>query len=152
MPPILTMRSARFRYLPHTADIKFAAYGRDFKELIENSALALLSVMLDVKKIRTKSERAKEIEISEKADTREDLVWYVLQDILTKVDEGKLCAFEFKVSSIAEGKNVFRVSGALLFKSTDASYFLTEVKAVTPSGMEVSEDKNGLRVEVVLDV
>ena len=94
------MQGAKFRYLPHTADIRFAAYGRDLKELIENSALAMLSVMLDVKKIRAKREKAKEATISEKAGTREDLVWYVLQDILTKVDERKLCAFEFKADSV----------------------------------------------------
>jgi SHS2 domain-containing protein len=146
------MRIAKFRYLPHTADIKFVAYGRDLKQLIENSALALLSVMLDVKKIGARKESAKAIEITEEAGTRENLVWFTLQDILAKVDEGKLCAFEFKVKSTVEGEKGFSVSGALRFKGKDASCFLTEVKAVTPSGLEVKRTKKGLEVEVVLDV
>lgn len=146
------MRSRKFEYLPHTADIMFAAYGGDYAELLENSAAALLNVMLDTKRIRNAARPLRKLAIRERADTVENLVWYVLQDILTKVDEKELRALEFKVSSLKERKGGFDASGTLYYKSGVEDCFLTEVKAVTPYGMEVRKAGKGYAINVVLDV
>jgi SHS2 domain-containing protein len=146
------MRSRKFEYLPHTADIMFAAYGKDLGELIENSALALLNVMIDTKKVRKAAKPIRNLTIKERADTMENLVWYVLQDMLTKIDGKSLCAFEFKVKSLSEKKGNLFMAGALRYKGAGASCFLTEVKAVTPSGMNVRKTKKGYEIRVILDV
>ena len=146
------MPTARYGYLPHTADIKFVAYGKDLRELIENSALALLNVMLDVARIRRASSQTRRLPIKERADTAENLVWYVLQDILTRIDERALAAFEFRVSSLEKRKEGFEMSGFLFYKSKVENCFLTEVKAVTPYGMEVRKNAKGYEIKVVLDV
>lgn len=146
------MKSRRFEYLPHTADIMFLAYGRDRADLIENSAAALLDVMLDTAKIRRSRESPRRLAIKEKADTVENLVWYVLQDILTRVDEKALGAFEFRVASFKEREGAFEVNGTLHYKPKSKDCFLTEVKAVTPYGMEVKKTKTGYELRVVLDV
>jgi SHS2 domain-containing protein len=146
------MRLKKFEYLPHTADIMFAAYGRDYAELLENAASALLNVMLDTEKIRKAAKVPRSLKIMEKADTMENLVWYVLQDILTKVDERERGAFEFRVSSLNEGKGGFAASGLLRYKSDVDDCFLAEVKAVTPYGMEVRKSGKRYVIKVVLDV
>jgi len=146
------MRSKKFEYLPHTADIMFAAYGKDYGELLENSASALLNVMLDTKKIKRAGKPLRRLAIREKADTVENLVWYVLQDILTKVDERALRALEFRVSSLKERKGGFDTIGILYYKSKVEDCFLTEGKAVTPYGMEVRKVGKGYGINVVLDV
>jgi SHS2 domain-containing protein len=146
------MRLKKFEYLPHTADVMFVAYGKDYGEVIENAASAMLNVMLDTRKVKRSRNPAKRLAIKEKADTIENLVWYVLQDILTKIDAGERGAFEFKVSSVKELKAGIAASGSLGYKSGVPDCFLTEVKAVTPYGMEVRKADGIYSIEVVLDV
>jgi SHS2 domain-containing protein len=146
------MQPKKFEYLPHTADIMFAAYGRDRAEVVENAAAALLNVMLDTGKIRRSGGAQRRLKITEKADTMENLVWYVLQDILTRVDEKALGAFEFRVSSLKERNGKLETSGILSYKSKTEGCFLTEVKAVTPYGMEFRKAGKGYKMQVVLDV
>ncbi|VVB76695.1 Protein archease [uncultured archaeon] len=146
------MPQKKFEYLPHTADIMFAAYGSGAGELIENSAAAMLGVMLDVGKIRRSSARVMQVAIDEKADTIENLIWYSLQDMLTKIDERALNAFEFKVKTVSEKTGAFKMRGMLRYKRMPRDCFVTEVKAVTPYAMEVKKTASRYSVEVVLDV
>lgn len=145
------MERKKFRYLPHVADVAFVAYGNDLRAAIQNAAGALLNVMLDLKKIRSSAGVTKKVLIRESADSLENLVWYVLQDILTRVDEKKLRAHEFKVDSLSLGRR-FRISGSLYYKEMKRDPFLLEVKAVTPHGLAVEKDKEGYSVKVLLDV
>ncbi len=42
----------RFKYLDHTADVKFQAYGKDLTEAFENAVLATTNVITDVDKVK----------------------------------------------------------------------------------------------------
>lgn len=141
-----------FKYLSHTADVEFAAYGKDMKEAIENSALALLNVALDVKKINDEKGVIKTISIREKADTIENLVWFVLQDIISKRASGYLNAFKFKIEKIEEKENSAFLGGRLFYKKLKDDYTLLDVKAVTPHDLKVLKTKNGYSINVVIDV
>ena len=44
----------KFRFLEHTADAKFQAYGKNIEEAFSNAALAMFSVITDIKKINKK--------------------------------------------------------------------------------------------------
>ncbi len=144
----------RFRYLPHTADMEFRAYGRDFKEALENASLALLNIMLDLKRTGKDASREKSIRIAESATSERDLVWFVLQDILSKVDSMRLNATEFRITSLKHGKASGRIGlkGRLIFKDTKENYSLLSVKAVTPHALIVSRKKGPVSINVVVDV
>ena len=146
------MRPKRFEYLPHTADVMFVAYGKGYGEIIENATSAMLGVMFDTKKIRGSERPRRSLAIREKADTVENLVWYVLQDILTRIDERELEPFEFKVSSLRELPGRIEVVGLLGYKHGVEDCFLTEVKAVTPYGMKMRKSGKEYAIDVVLDV
>jgi len=139
----------RFRYLPHTADIRFVSYGNTFKEAFENAVRALLNVMLDIKRISRENSKVGSINIKESARTKEDLVWYTLQDILSKVDEKSLKAFDFKIINIDEAE--LKLSGKLFFKNTDKDYSLLEVKAITPHELKVEKTRMW-SIHVLVDV
>lgn len=142
----------RFRYLPHTAEVKFVAYGKDFASALENAALALLNVMLDVNRIRKAEGTAKSLRITEKGKTREDVAWYILQDILSKTDEKTLSAYEFKVKKIVEGKKgIVEAVGEIHYKNLKENFSLLEVKAVTPHALTVKNGKTW-SITAVLDV
>ena len=141
----------QFRYLPHTADMRFRAYGSDFGQALENSALALLNIMLDIKKIGKDKSKTLRLRITEVGDNKEEIAWFVLQDILSKVDSRKLSAYSFEISQLKLGKKI-SLKGSLLYKRTRADYSLLSVKAVTPHNLKVSTSKGKCSIEVVVDV
>ena len=141
-----------FRYLSHTADVEFVAYGKNLKEAVENAALALLNVALDIKKITDSRAPRRSITISEKADSIENLVWFVLQDINSKRASGYLNAYGFKVDKISRTKNGLGLKGRLLHKKISGDHTVLDVKAVTPHDLMVTTGKGRCSIRVTLDV
>jgi SHS2 domain-containing protein len=143
----------KFRYLPHTADIAFAAYGKTLETALENSAEALLNIMLDTNKIKVRRATTRSVSIKESASNIENLVWYTLQDILTQIDKKKLTAFKFQLDTLSQNKDGrFSISGKLLFKKIKENLFLLEVKAVTPHDLSVKKIQKGYEIRVLVDV
>ena len=52
----------RYRFLAHTADAKFQAYGDTLEEAFSNAALAVASLMWDWEKIKKKIEHQVEVQ------------------------------------------------------------------------------------------
>lgn len=142
----------KFRYLPHTADMRFRAYGSSFKDAMENAALALLNIMLDIRKIGAEGKKARAVRISERAQSEEDLVWFTLQDILSKVDAAKLNAYQFKVKSISREKGRVTLEGSLICSRSEEDNALLSVKAVTPHDLRISRKAGLIAIDVVVDV
>ena len=143
----------KFRYLPHTADIAFVAYGKTFGEAIENAALAMFCVMFDAKKLERLDAKERRFIITESAKSREDLVWFTLQNILSRIQVGNLSPTRFHVSSLKEKAGTFSAEGTLVCKHADSSvYGLLEVKAVTPHELAVKKEKDGFSVKAVVDI
>ncbi len=148
------MSFVKFKYLPHTADAAFTAYGKTEKKMIENAAAALLNMMLDVKRVRALRKGTARAAIREKADTMENVVWFILQDILSLVDARKLDAYSFRLTALDRSgtSGAFTARGEILYKRSGENLALMSVKAVTPHGMSVTK-KNGIySVSVVVDV
>ena len=47
-----------YEYLPHTADVKFRAYGATLEDAFKNAAFALYNVMVDTTKVKKKMSRS----------------------------------------------------------------------------------------------
>ncbi len=143
----------RFRYIPHTADIGFIAYGRTFGKAIESSVLAMITIMFDMKKLDKHKARVKSITIKEKAKSEEDLVWFTLQRVLQSIQIKSLSPLEFKVGSVKKSKEGLQLSGKLLYAATDSEkYGLLEVKAVTPHELSVTRKDGMFRIKVIVDI
>jgi SHS2 domain-containing protein len=143
----------KYKYLPHTADVEFAAYGKNVKTALSNAGEALLNVMLDLKEIKKRKVASGSVAINESASNIEDLVWFVLQDVLTRVDDKKLLAYELKVNELKQGGDgKFRARCKLIFKKLEEDLFLLEVKAVTPNGLTVKKSEKGYEIKVIIDV
>lgn len=146
------MPSKRFEYLPHTADAAFAAYGKSFEAALESAALALLNVMLDVKKIKGLRSRQVKVKIEDSASSRETIVWYILQDMLSRIDAEKLNAYDFKIREFREANGRVKVKGILYCKEHTGDFALLSVKAVTPHDLAVRRSDKGYSISVVIDV
>ena len=142
----------KFRYLPHTADFKFEAYGKTFEEALQNAASAMLNIMFDIKRIKKENSPEAKLEIKEKARSLEDLVWYVLQDLITKIDEKSLPAYFFSVESFKKTSSSFFVSGFLHYKKSNKDFSALEVKAVTGHDLSVTQKEGKWIIRAVVDV
>ncbi len=149
---VLAKTVRKFRYLPHTADVAFVGYGTDLKSALSNAALALLNTMLDLKAIEKDAGAQTGLTIRESAHDYDELAWFVLQDILSKVDARKLNAFRFDVLEIKEAKGTVKLSGRLAYKKSKSDYALLSVKAVTPHNLHVRHRGNSCSITVVVDV
>lgn len=146
------MQTRKFRYLPHMADVAFEAYGSSFKALVENAAAALLGVMFDVKKIRKEKRQYKTLGITEHAQSREDLLWFTLQKIVSRVDEKGANAFSFRVNRIKKSGKDLALNGCLFYKHMKSYSALLDVKGVTPHTLELKHTGKGYRARVLVDV
>lgn len=72
----------RYKFLEHTADIKFQAFGNSLEQAFENSALALQEVI--TQKIKIKSVIKKKIEV--KGRDKEALLYNFLEEFLFLLD------------------------------------------------------------------
>ncbi len=135
----------KFKYLPHTADAKFVAYGKDIDEVFANSALAMFNILGDTSKVKV----TKKIEIKLKGKSFENLLYDFLEELLFLLETENLFLSsvknlkidkEFNLSCVAEGDEI-------------SNYELkSDIKAVTYSDMKISKTNKGHEATVVVDI
>ena len=66
-------------FIDHTADIMFEAWGKDFKEALQNAALAMFSIMGHAKEKES-------FTLHERANSKEELAVYALYALLSHAE------------------------------------------------------------------
>jgi SHS2 domain-containing protein len=137
-------KSTKFKFLEHTADIKFQAFGKDEEELFANSALALKEVIC--KKMKVKGNKKKEITVRGK--DFESLLYNFLEEIIYLLD-----AEDFLISKLKEIKiKNFKLKAVIAGDNASNYKFTNNVKAITYNEMFVEcKDKKWIS-QVVIDV
>lgn len=137
-----------FRYLPHTADAKFRAFGKKFPDALKNAGCAVINLIADVTKILPRKKHS----FSVTADSRENLTVDFLQELifLLETKEFLMCDAQLKIDKIAPDKFMLKaqVSGDVIKNYKTHGH----VKAITYHDLKVAEDKNGVMIQVVVDV
>ncbi|MGI0141345.1 MAG: archease [Candidatus Micrarchaeales archaeon] len=146
------MPRANFRYIPNTADVAFIAYGKTFKEALENAGSALLNTMFDIKAVRKSETKAKTIRIHDSGISKEEITWFILQEIVSKIDEKGVQGFDFKINHIQEQNGKVKVNGCIFYKKTKEYLSLLDVKAVTPHDLQVKKNGKIWSIRAILDV
>lgn len=137
---------AAFEIIEHPADVGFRATGASFRELLENSAAALLSLMCDVAGVEERASR----EIVATGGDRESLLFAWLAEILAVADAEGLFFHRAIVTDLTEG----RVHGIAYGEPIDKARHRrgTAIKAVTYHQLAVEESAEGWRATVFVDV
>jgi SHS2 domain-containing protein len=134
----------KFKFLAHTADVKFLAFGKNKEESFENSALALKEVICGKAKIKEKKEK----KIKVQGNDLESLLYVFLEEILYLL-EGE----NFIISKIKNLKiNGFALNATIVGDETKNYHFVNKVKAITYNDMLIEQDKGKWTVQTVLDV
>ena len=132
-----------FKFLEHTADIKFQAFGETLEEAFSNSALALKQTIYK-KNIEEKQTK----KIKAKGKDKEALLYDFLEQFLFLLD-----AQDFLLSKVEKIKITKNTLEAEISGDKASNYdFTNDVKAITYSNMFAKKQKNKYVTQVVLDV
>lgn len=142
------MPNQKFKFLEHTADIKFQAFGKTLEKAFENSALAMFNAMY---KGKIKQKTKKSIKVQGK--DYESLLYNFLEEILFLLDSEGFFLSSCKVK-IGKSKNKNKLVAELQGDKAKNYRIGLDVKAVTYNEMFVKQNtkKNQWICQVVLDV
>jgi len=135
----------KFKFLEHTADIKFQAFGKNLDKAFENSALAMFKAMSD-KKIKTNTK--KKIKVSGK--DLENLLYNFLEELLFLMDSENF--FLAKVEKIKLDEKKLTLEAGISGDDVKKYEIKIDVKAVTYNEMFVNKIGKNWVCQVVLDV
>jgi len=134
----------KFKFLEHTADVKFQAFGKNAEEVFENSALAFKETICGKKKIKG----VEEIKVTAKGKDYEKLLYNFLEEILYLLDAENFLISKIKKIKIKGSKLIATISGDKASKYR----FTNNVKAVTYNEMFIKKEKGRWISQVVVDV
>ncbi len=139
----------KFKFLEHTADIMFEAYGKSLDELFEHAAMAVSESMIKTKDVKPKT--AKTVKLQNVK--LEMLLFDFLSELLYYKDAEQLVfsAFSVKVGQ-KNGKYLLQaeLKGDKLNMKTQE--FRNDVKAITLHLFEVKREKAGWTARVIVDI
>jgi len=149
MAELMTNKKS-FEFLEHTADAYIAAYGKDLAEAFENAALAMFTVMTDVKKIRPKDEDDVEVV----AEDEYALLYSWLEALLVKFDIKRMLYSKFKVLELNKISDGFKLRAEIWGEKFNPKKHTQKVgvKAVTYHRMEIIKEQNNVTLKFILDV
>ena len=135
----------KYRFIDDlTSDVMFEAFGRDLKELFENAAEAMFSVICQLDKVGRKESR--EVEVRGRDEKGLLLNW--LQELIALVDTEGMFFSGFEVREISPTGLKATVWG----EEAEPGKGETVVKAVTYHKFAVEKTRGGYRARVSLDI
>jgi SHS2 domain-containing protein len=132
----------KYKFLEHKADAKFQAFGKTLEEAFSNAALAMFSLMTDIKKVKGKIKK----KISVKGHDRKALLYNFLEELLFFLDRDGFLLHKIKRIKIIDNK----LEAVVLGDKVNNYETHGEVKAVTYNEMEIKEKP--YMVQVVVDM
>ena len=145
----VAVAAMKYKYLPHTADTKFRAYGKDMEEAFGNAALAVFNIMVDTSKVK---ENVKKKIAAEGADLKA-LLQNFLEQFLILLDSENFFLANVRKIKISGSEGSYKLAAEAA--GDDAGKYETigpQVKAVTYNDMVVDAEKDNCFVQVVLDI
>lgn len=136
----------KYKFLSHTADIKFQAFGNSLEEAFENSFEALKQVIVDKIKIKNK----KIIKIKVHGNDLKELLYNFLEETLFLLDAKDFIVGEIKNIKINMKK--LELKADIIGDKASNYKISNDVKAITYNDMFIENKKNKFVIQVVLDV
>ena len=139
----------KYKFLEHTADIKFQAFGKTIEKAFENSAYALQEVITE--KIKIKPVIKKKIEVEGR--DKEALLYNFLEEFLFLLDSENFVLSKINKISIKEQDNKeYKLIAEVIGDKARNYKFTNNVKAITYNEMFVKKEGKVYICQVVVDV
>jgi SHS2 domain-containing protein len=131
----------KFEFLPHTADVKIRVYGKNLKEIVNNSLLALKSFW---KPKLTKTKIEKEIKIE--SNNEVNLLIDFLSEILAETYIEKAIFIKFEPQELVS----YSLSGKIIgYEFTSLS---KDIKAITYHQANLQKINHQYIFEFIIDI
>jgi len=134
----------RFKYLDHTSEAKFQAFGKTIEEVFANSGLAMMNLMTKVDKVKAKEK----ITIKIESKKLESLLFDFLDELIFIVDTKLIFISEFKNMKIEDNVLTCIAFGDKIANCVKGG----DVKAPTYDEMLIEETDSGWMIQAVVDV
>lgn len=137
----------RYKFLSHTADIKFRAFGESVEKVFENSALALAE---SISQEKINSCEVFEIEVEGK--DLENLLYNFLEEFLVFFDSDNFILSKVNSLSIEELDSSYSLNAEVWGDDVSKYEASDHIKAITYNDMFVKKEGSYWISQVVLDV
>ena len=138
----------KYKFLEHTADAKFQAFGKTLEEAFQNAALATASLIYDWKTVEAKLRHRIEIR---GRDLKQLLVNF-LEELLYLLDSNLFLLNSIEGIHIEKNGDQYLLKAQFLGDNQSGKYkTFGEVKAITYNEMKI-ETHDHFMVQVVVDV
>ncbi len=139
----------KFKFLAHTADAKFQAYGKTLDEAFSNSALAMFSIIVETRFIDKKISK----KISLKSSDLDSLLYKFLEKLLYLLDTQFFLLADIKSLKVSKKADGFSLDSEVVGDKFHEKYeLLGSVKAVTYNQMFIKKVKGKYIAQVVVDI
>lgn len=143
---IKTMK--KFRFLDHTADVLFEAYGKTLDKLFINAALALQETQVNIKTVKPKQTK----KVYLKSDSIEMLLFDFLQELIFLKDSKELLFSKFTVN-VKKNKNYSLKADCYGEKIDPKKHKLgVDAKAITLHEFQVKKEKGRWKAHIIVDI
>jgi len=136
----------KFKFLEHTADVKFQAFGKTQAQLFRNSFLAMKKIILG----RTGIEGRIKKEIKILGMDLNNLLYNFLEEFLYFLEVEDLVVS--KVEKIKIDKQNFKLTAVVVGDNSSNYKITNHIKAITYSQMFIKKIKSNWVCQVVMDV
>jgi SHS2 domain-containing protein len=137
--------SAKFEIIDHTADIGMVIRGDSLKQLFENAATGMFSMITDMEKVKPAIK--KEVQIS--SSDRESLLVDWLNELLFLFEAEFLVFGRFEITELTENKLKAICHGE---KITSKHEIKREVKAATYHMLNLVKEDSDYKAQVIFDI
>jgi SHS2 domain-containing protein len=141
--------SKGYEYLPHTADVKFRAYGKTMEEAFTNAVFAMFNVMVETDGVEEKIKKT----IKAEGDDLPALLQNFLEQFIILLDTDNFFLSKVGSIEIREKYGVHSLNATVI--GDEAKNYETigpQVKACTYNSMLVEKEGNKWIVQVVVDI
>ena len=139
----------QYEYLPHTADVKFRAYGKTLEEAFANAAFALYNVMVDTGKVKAKATK----KIAADGDDLPALLQQFLEQFIILLDTDNFFLSKLRQVKISNRGSKYSLTAVAI--GDEAKNYETigpQVKACTYNSMLVRQEGKKWLLQVVVDI
>ncbi len=141
-----------YRYMGHTADVEFLAYGSTLEISFKNALMALFETIAYTKKVSEEKTKTQRFALKVKARSEEELLCYALQDAISIMDSESLFAYKVtKLKTVKTAKGYALAANVLAKSRTDKDSKL-EIKGVSMYDLKIEKKNGKVTSRVVVDV
>jgi SHS2 domain-containing protein len=138
----------KYKFLEHTADAKFQAFGKTIEEAFGNAALAMFSIITDTTKVKEKMRKG----IAAEGHDLKSLLYNFLEELLFLLDTEQFLLNHVEGIRTSEKDGRYFVEAIAVGDRCNGYETQGDIKAITYNDMEIREKKGMAMVQVVLDL